>query len=102
MNLEVATYRRMAADLRALEQQTRNAFLAALVALHREGVSGLEASRRLGVSQPHVARTLAALRLAGVAPAESPPAGPGRSEEAVPEVPSGPPENRNPRAASAR
>lgn len=66
--LEVTTYRRLAADLRALETQTRRAFLDALVALSRAGVSGLEASRRLGVSQPHVARTLGALRLAGVIP----------------------------------
>lgn len=90
MSLEVTTYLRLQADQRALGAQTRAAFVSALIALTAEGVSGLEASRRLGVSQPHVSRILGALRAAGILRSASPQAGPGRSEEAVPEVPSGP------------
>lgn len=90
MSLEVTTYLRLQADSLALEQRTRQAFVAALVALTEEGVSGLEASRRLGVSQPHVSRVLGALRASGVLPAAPRQAGPARSEEAVQVVPSGP------------
>lgn len=67
MSLAVTTYRRMAADLEAMQAQTRQAFVNALVELVEvHGMSGLEASRRLGVSQAHVSRVLAALRLAGL------------------------------------
>jgi transposase len=90
MSLEVTTYLRLQADARALEQQTRQAFIAALVALTEEGVSGLEASRRLGVSQPHVSRVLGALRASGILQSAPRQAGPGRSEEAVPAIPAGP------------
>lgn len=99
MSLAVTTYKRLAADLAALEQQTKNAFIAALVALVNEGVSGREASRRLGVSQPHVSRTLVALRASGVLPTASQPAEPERSAEAVPGTRAGRPGCRSPRAA---
>jgi DNA-binding MarR family transcriptional regulator len=91
--LAVTTYRRMSADLEALERQTKKAFVQALIQLTQiEGLSGLQAARRLGVSQPHVARTLAALRLAGVIrPAAFPP-----SEEVAPEALSGPSGGKTP------
>jgi hypothetical protein len=74
MTLAATTYRRLAADLRALEQQTRSAFLEAVIELvGRQGLSGIEAARQLGVSQPHVARTVATLRLAGLIPAATQP-----------------------------
>ena len=92
MSLSVTTYRRMAADLEALQAQTRQAFVNALVELVEvHGLSGLEASRRLGVSQAHVSRVVAALRLAGLM------RDPGRAEAetattpaAGPVVPAGP------------
>jgi DNA-binding MarR family transcriptional regulator len=65
--LAVTTYRRMAADLEAMQVQTKKAFISALIQLTEiEGLSGLQAARRLGVSQAHVARTLQTLRLAGL------------------------------------
>lgn len=86
MSLAVTTYRRMAADLAALQAQTRQAFVNALIELVEvQGVSGLEASRRLGVSQAHVSRVLTALRLAGLMRAGSEP-----MPAALREVPSGP------------
>ena len=55
MNLEVATYRRMAADLQALQVRARAQFMRAVLELATAGVSGLETARRLGCSQPHAA-----------------------------------------------
>jgi transposase len=92
VSLAVTTYRRMSADLEALQAQTRRAFVNALVELIEvQGLSGLEASRRLGVSQAHVSRVTSALRLAGLMrcdrPAENAPTP--AAEREVPAVPSG-------------
>lgn len=77
MSLEVTTYLRLQADQRALEQQTRAAFIRAVIELNDQGLSGLAIAKRLGVSQPHVSRTLFALRASGqVGGGRSEPAGP--------------------------
>lgn len=90
MTLDVTTYLRMAADLRALEVQTKKAFVRALITLTDEGLSGSEAARRLGVSQAHCSRTLGALLASGLLQAAPRQAVQARGEEAVLVVPSGP------------